>query len=168
MGSYAGGGCRTQAQRYTIEDTDFSIFLHKEPIMGKLLLGLALVVVVALALLAVPNAAKTREAAGEKLLAHDVYFQLKDSSDANKQKLVDACKKYLKNHPGVLFFGVGTLASELNRDVNDRDFDVALHIYFQDKASHDKYQEADRHVRFVNENKDTWAKVRVFDSYVEK
>src|SRR5437762_1606766 len=134
--------------------------------MIKLLLALAFASLLAAALLAVPHTATTKEA--DKLLAHDVFFKLKDGADASKQKLVEACKKYLSKHPGAVFFGVGTLASELNRDVNDRDFDVALHIYFQDKTSHDKYQSSERHVQFINENKETWAKVRVFDSYVEK
>ena len=34
-----------------------------------------------------------------------------------------------------------------------------------DQAAHDAYQEHPRHVRFVEENKPTWAKVLVFDSY---
>lgn len=101
-------------------------------------------------------------------LAHDVYFSLKDNSPAAKGKLVEACKKHLSKHPGEVFFAAGTLASELDRPVNDRDFDVALHIVFKDMASHDKYQVAGRHKRFIAENKDNWKKVRVFDSFVEK
>ena len=38
----------------------------------------------------------------------------------------------------------------------------------RDKAAHDKYQNDQRHIQFINENKAGWAKVRVFDSYVEK
>lgn len=136
--------------------------------MGKLLLEMALLAMIAAALFAMPHPAKTKEAAGDKLLAHDVFFKLKDNSDAAKQRMLEACKKYLSKHPGTVLFTVGTLAAELSREVNDRDFDVALHIYFQDKAAHDKYQESERHVQFIHENKDNWAKVRVFDSYVEK
>ena len=118
---------------------------------------------------ALPRPAHTEEAdAAGKLLAHDVYFKLKDASDAEKQKLVAACKKYLAKHPGTVFFSAGTRAAEFNREVNDQDFDVALHIYFESKAAHDKYQDDPRHIQFINENKDGWAKVRVFDSYVEK
>jgi quinol monooxygenase YgiN len=109
-------------------------------------------------------AAETRAADG--VLSHDVYFSLKDASDAAKSKLVAACQKYLTAHEGTVFFSVGTLATELARDVNDRDFDVSLHLTFQDKAAHDKYQEHPRHKKFIEENKDNWKKVRVFDSYV--
>ena len=100
------------------------------------------------------------------MLAHNVFFALHDASDAPKAKLVAACNKYLTNHPGTVFFACGTLAAELDRPVNDRDFDVALHIVFQTKADHDAYQAAARHDQFIAENKGNWKKVRVFDSLV--
>src|SRR3954453_19955396 len=93
-----------------------------------------------------------------------VYFALKDSTPENRRRLVDACKKYLAHHPGTVFFGAGPRAEDFRRDVNVRDWDVALHLVFTDKAAHDRYQEHPDHVAFVNENKDSWAKVRVFDS----
>ncbi len=102
------------------------------------------------------------------MLAHNVYFALKDNSAAAKQHLVAACKKYLAKHPGTIFFATGTLAEELKRDVNDRDFDVGLHIIFDSQASHDQYQDAPLHHQFINENKANWKKVRVFDSVVER
>jgi hypothetical protein len=105
-------------------------------------------------------------AAPEPNVAHMVYFSLTDKSPAAKQKLVDACKKYLAKHPGTVYFSAGTLCEELNRPVNDRDFDVALHLVFKDKAAHDKYQDADLHTKFIEENKDNWKKVRVFDANV--
>jgi hypothetical protein len=60
------------------------------------------------------------------------------------------------------------VAEDLAREVNDRDFDVALHVVFENKVAHDQYQTHERHVKFIEDNKDTWAKVRVFDSYVEE
>lgn len=108
-----------------------------------------------------------REAEAEKnasLLSHDVYFTLKDNSVDARNKLVVACKKYLSHHPGEVFFAAGTRAEEFDREINDRDFDVALHIVFKDKAAHNKYQDAERHKQFIAENKDNWKKVRVFDS----
>ncbi len=101
-------------------------------------------------------------------LAHNVYFTLHDASDAAKAKLVAACKKYLSGHPGTIFFAAGTLAKDLARPVNDRDFDVALHVIFDTQASQDAYQVAPLHEKFIEENKANWKKVRVFDSTVEK
>jgi hypothetical protein len=121
----------------------------------------------ALVLLLCAAAAGEEAPAAGSLLSHDVFFSLEDNSPAARKKLVDACKKYLSNHPGTVFFSAGVLADDLKREVNDRDFDVALHIVFKDKASHDRYQDADAHRKFIAENKDNWKKVRVFDSYVE-
>ena len=113
---------------------------------------------------------KTSEAAAaaNTMLAHNVYFSLKDNSPAARKKLVDACKQYLAKHPGTVFFAAGVLADELKREVNDRDFDVGLHIVFDSQASHDKYQDAALHKQFIEENKENWKKVRVFDSVVEQ
>ena|SRR5437667_7341154 len=102
------------------------------------------------------------------LLTHNVFFALKDKSDAAKQRLLDACRKYLTNHAGTVFFACGTLAEALNRPVNVRDFDVGLHIVFASQAAHDTYQVAERHEQFIHENKDNWASVRVFDTLTER
>lgn len=97
------------------------------------------------------------------MLVHNVYFALKESNDANRRKLVEACDRYLSDHPGTVFYAAGTV-SELDRPVNDRDWDVGLHVIFKDRASHDAYQDAPKHLKFIEENKDTWSKVRVFDT----
>lgn len=101
------------------------------------------------------------------MLAHNVFFTLNDNSADAAQTLVAACRKYLKDHPGVVFFAAGTLVGELQRPVNDRDFDVALHVVFDNKSSHDQYQQAAAHLQFIEEQKHNWKQVRVFDSYVE-
>jgi hypothetical protein len=101
------------------------------------------------------------------MIAHNVYFALVDSSDAAKDALVAACKKYLPRHRGILFFACGTLQGETKRSVNVRDFDVSLHIIFDTLESHDAYQAAPLHEQFVEENKANWKQVRVFDSNVE-
>ncbi len=101
------------------------------------------------------------------VLAHDVYFALNDDSAEARATLVGACRKYLSGHEGTVSFAVGTLAGEMNRPVNDREYDVSLHVYFKDKAAHDKYQDHPRHKQFTAENQANWKKVRVFDSWVE-
>jgi hypothetical protein len=103
----------------------------------------------------------------QRMLAHDVYFTLNDASPAAQQKLVDACRKYLSGHPGMLWFSVGTRAPEFARDVNNLEFQVALQIVFTDKAAHDQYQKAARHMQFIKEEEANWKRVQVFDSYVQ-
>ena len=103
----------------------------------------------------------------EPMLAHNVFFTLKDRSEMAVRKLVEACHKYLNTQPGIVFFACGPIAAGLERDVNDRDFDVALHIVFVDRDAHDAYQEDPGHKKFIEENRANWAKVRVFDSAVD-
>lgn len=116
------------------------------------------------------NNLRTTQAADEKaqMLSHDVFFTLKENTPDNKKKLVEACHKYLKGHSGEAFYSAGVLCEDLKREVNDLGFDVALHIVFKDKAAHDKYQDAPRHLEFIDKNKALWKSVRVFDSYVSK
>ena len=102
----------------------------------------------------------------ETRLAHNVFFKCKDRSHEKVTDLVAACKLYLNVQPGILFFAAGTLVKELDREVNDREWDVALHLVFIDKAAHDAYQDDATHNRFIAEQKPNWESVRVFDSYV--
>jgi hypothetical protein len=101
------------------------------------------------------------------MLAHMVYFELTDDSAAARQKLIDACKEYLSDHPGTVAFAAGVVADEFDRDVNDRDWDVSLHLVFRDKAAHDRYAVAPSHLQFIEENRANWKRVRVFDSYLK-
>lgn len=98
------------------------------------------------------------------MLAHNVYFTLFDASEAAVQAMVEECHRYLKDHPGVVFFAAGSLAEDLARPVNDRMFHVALHVVFDTRENHDLYQQAEAHLTFIEQNKDKWKQVRVFDS----
>lgn len=95
--------------------------------------------------------------------AHIVFFRLKDRSIASRQDFASQCHKYLSGHPGTLYFSAG-IQSENDRNVNDRDFDVALHLIFGDRHAQDDYQTADRHHEFIAANQERWESVRVFDS----
>ena len=99
------------------------------------------------------------------MLAHMVYFSLKEPTPENRQKMLAACHKYLTDHPGQVLYAAGTCAS-YDRPVNDRDFDIALHLVFKNKEAHDKYQVSDKHKQFITENLSGVKRVRVFDSKV--
>lgn len=111
------------------------------------------------------NQALANEEIPPRQIMHNVYFTLNDASMAAKQSLLDACEKYLSSQPGVVFFGCGTLA-DLTGPLNDRDYDVGLHIAFESKADLEKYEVSETHKQFVEENKANWKKVRVFDSEI--
>lgn len=99
-------------------------------------------------------------------LAHMVYFSLRDRSPVAIENMLAECRRYLSGHEGTEYFAVGVLAPEFTREVNVRDFDVALHVVFDNKSAHDRYQADPRHVRFIEQNRANWAAVRVFDSYL--
>lgn len=119
-----------------------------------------------LAVFAFGNFARAEEPKADPQIGHMVFFKLKDNTDANQQKLVAACKKYLSIHDGTVYFSAGPRGKQFKRDVNDQDFDVALHLVFANKAAHDKYSDHPEHLKFIDENKAMWEKVRVFDSEV--
>ncbi|HOM16720.1 MAG TPA: Dabb family protein [Thermoguttaceae bacterium] len=102
-----------------------------------------------------------------RYLVHDVYFTLKDKTPEAQAAFVESCKKYLSGHKDTVWFAAGVRAGEFQRPVNDQEFDVALQVVFKDKSAHDTYQEHPRHLKFIEENKDRWSKVRVCDWYME-
>jgi hypothetical protein len=113
------------------------------------------------------SASRSTAASKSAPLAHIVFFTLAESNDANRAKLIEACKKYLAGHEGLVYFGVGVNAPEYDRAVNDRDYDVALHLVFETAKHQDAYQTHPRHLKFVEECKGLWKQVRVFDSRLE-
>jgi hypothetical protein len=126
--------------------------------------GFPMFLTIALAICMSFTSGEVKKAAAKPMIGHMVYFKLKDNTAENRKKLVEACEKYLAEHDGVVFFSAGVISDDFKRDVNDRDWDVALHLVFTDKAAHDKYQDHKEHLKFIEENKANWAKVRVFDS----
>lgn len=102
------------------------------------------------------------------VLVHNVFFTLKDNSGAARGALLEATRRHLTGHPGTVFFASGVVEDSLQRPVNDRNFDVGLHIIFASKADHDAYQIHPRHLQFIEENKANWKQVRVFDSTAEQ
>jgi len=125
-----------------------------------------LVVLIAMALLTGCASSGSRREPAAGALAHNVYFTLTDNSPAARATLVDACYRYLKDHPGVTFFAAGQIVDSHAREVNVRDWDVGLHVVFESKAHHDRYQNAQDHLTFIAENKDNWKTVHVFDTLV--
>jgi hypothetical protein len=98
-------------------------------------------------------------------LVHAVYFTLRDATPTRIEQLVRACHEHLAGHAGERFFAAGPRAPEYERPVNARDFHVALLVVFGDRAAHDAYQVSERHRRFIAEQQEHWATVRVCDSH---
>jgi hypothetical protein len=97
-------------------------------------------------------------------LTHSVFFTLKDSSDEKVQQLIDDCYKYLASGDGLVSLHAGPRVANLDREVNDDQFHVALIVILESREAHDVYQEMPDHLTFIERNKDNWAGVRVFDA----
>jgi hypothetical protein len=108
------------------------------------------------------------QSAPEPQLSHAVFFALKDKSPQAAERLAAECRKYLQGHPGEVYFSTGVRVPDLQREVNDRDFQVSLLVVFKTRADHDRYQTAPRHLEFIKVNQASWEKVRVFDSTLKR
>jgi Stress responsive A/B Barrel Domain len=130
------------------------------------LAGLVLVALVAA--FALDAVARLVERA-EPQLAHMVFFALKDHSKESREKFLASCQKYLADHEGTVYFSIGTIAEDkdVEEPVSVKDFDVALHVVFENKAAKAKYLASERHKQFVDENRESFAGVRVFDSFLK-
>ena len=131
--------------------------------MSKLLAGALLSALIVGLMFAA--AARAAEPSGRPL-AHMVFFTLKDHSKESRQAFAASCEKYLKNIEGSTYFSVGIIAEDVEEPPSVKDWDVALHVVFRDKETKAKYLEHPQHKQFVEANRQQFAKVRVFDSYL--
>lgn len=74
--------------------------------------------------------------------------------------------KSLQNIATVKSCYVGPPASTEKRDVVDNSFHYALLMHFDDMAGQDVYQVDPIHLKFVEDHKDKWVKVIVYDNLV--
>ena len=94
---------------------------------------------------------------------HTVLFWLNENADdESKKQLLEDCKSLLGSIPTVQYLAVGQPA-DTSRDVVDNSYDVGLVVHFADKAGHDYYQEAEKHLEFIERNRDIWKRVQVYD-----
>jgi hypothetical protein len=104
------------------------------------------------------------------MIFHTIYITLKDNSKEAIKRQLALGEKYLANHPGEIAFAASVYDPNVTRHkqvsylVNEH-FDVAFHMMFKDRKSHDAYQVSPRHVKqFIPESNTNWVKIRVFDS----
>jgi hypothetical protein len=139
---------------------------NRRVVVRNALIGLVLVALVAAFAL---DAVARLVGNAEPQLAHMVFFALKDRSNESREKFLASCEKYLAEHEGTVYFSVGTIAEDkdVEEPVSVKDFDVALHVVFENKAAKVKYLSSERHKQFVDENRASFAGVRVFDSFLK-
>ena len=101
-------------------------------------------------------------------LIHNVFFWLKpDLSEADKAAFLEGVKSLMAIST-VRKCYIGSPASTEARDVVDNTFSYALLVHFDDVAGQDAYQIDPIHLKFVEDHKDKWTTVKVYDSTVVK
>ena len=114
---------------------------------------------------------KPTSSAGEGRMSnhfvHLTFFRLADTSDELVRRFLDACKKHLASHDGMIHFSVGSRALAIRRDVSALDFDIAMHMIFRDFESFQAYAASDRHQEFITETAGMSTGRIVYDSFVE-
>ncbi|MGC9327203.1 MAG: Dabb family protein [Candidatus Hinthialibacter sp.] len=94
---------------------------------------------------------------------HNVYFYLnEETNEAQVQQLINDCKTLLGAVETVRRIYVG-LPAGTPREVVDNSYGVCLIVYFDDKAGHDFYQTADKHLQFIERNQSAWDRVQIYD-----
>lgn len=121
---------------------------------------------------------KTKLAAAEKTLAqpavdettfiHTVFFWMKEGVTAEQKA------DFEKNGLGVLskvptihkgYYGPPAMTP---REVVDNTYDFALICHFNGKAAQDKYQVDPIHLKFIEDYKDLWERVQVYDNLLSE
>jgi len=97
------------------------------------------------------------------MFIHTVYFWLNDGTpDRARAQLIQDCRTLLGSIPTVRQLWVGPPAGT-PRDVVDNSYGVGLTVVLDDAAGHDVYQDHELHVRFIERNREHWARVQVYD-----
>jgi len=100
-------------------------------------------------------------------LIHNVFFWLKkDLTNEQKAAFLKGVNS-LKQVNTVKSAYIGPPASTEKREVVDNSFSYALLLHFDDVAGQDAYQIDPIHLKFVEEHKDKWDRVIVYDNMVE-
>ncbi len=93
---------------------------------------------------------------------HHVFFYLKNNNAINRDKLIEGLRKLTKiSHLKAYNIGI---PADTDRDVIVRDYSISWLTYFKDAAAEAKYQVDPIHLKFVEEYKDLWDTVKVYDS----
>ncbi|OZI09410.1 transcription-repair coupling factor [Siphonobacter sp. BAB-5385] len=97
------------------------------------------------------------------MFVHVVNFFLKADISAEDRLKFEQGVSSLGQVEGLELFNVGKPAST-DRPVIDRSYDYCLLTVFKDMAGHDVYQVDPIHLKFVEDCKQYWDRVVIYDS----
>lgn len=96
--------------------------------------------------------------------AHVVYFWFNDPDDEQARERFEASlRKFLDNSKYAKTNFIGTPPKAV-RDVVDDSFTYNLIVTFESAEAQEGYQKEEAHITFIEECKDLWKKVIVYDA----
>ena len=97
------------------------------------------------------------------MFVHSVFFWLKDElTQDQKEQFRQGVETLITIQPSVAVY-VGTVA-DTDRPIIDKSYDLALTCIFENKADQDEYQIDPVHLAFVDNHKEDWKKVLIYDA----
>lgn len=99
-------------------------------------------------------------------MIHSVFFWLKEGLSETDEKAFLGGLESLREVGSVRSLHIGPPAPTEERGVVDNSFSYALIVHFDDVAGQDAYQIDPIHTKFVEDHKDKWTKVVVYDNMV--
>lgn len=116
----------------------------------------------ALGLASFPSVAASKENQIPGRFVHMVFFWLQDETAADE--FMRSTEAFLKQVKVIKAYHLGKPAGT-PRDVVDNSYTVSLVVTFDSKEDQDLYQNHPIHVQYVEEHKDKWHKVQIYDSW---
>lgn len=96
--------------------------------------------------------------------AHVVYFWLKNpDSEQDRTDFETSLRKFLDNSKFAKTNFIGT-PPKATREVVDDSFTYNLIVSFESAAAQEGYQKEEAHLQFIEESKNLWTKVVVYDA----
>ena len=93
---------------------------------------------------------------------HIVFFWLTEpDNQAHRDTFMTGLQRLMQD-PMVQKFTIGE-PGQTSRDVVESSYDFGLLAEFDDLAAHDTYQKSAHHTHFLQDCKNLWSKVQVYD-----
>ncbi len=99
----------------------------------------------------------------ENMMVHQVYFWLKDPQNKESWDKLKSGLEKLLTISTIESGHLGTPAATEARDVVDNTYSFSYHVHFKSLEDHDSYQQDPVHLEFIEECRDLWDKVQVYD-----
>lgn len=101
------------------------------------------------------------------VLIHTVFFWLKEGTSANDIHFFEEGLVRLGTCPQIHNFHWGPPAPTEARGVVDNTYNYAINVHFNSLEDQAAYQNEPIHLKFIEDHKDLWEKVIVYDNTVK-